>query len=178
MVTKKRKLSRSDSPVQQRQHGVTAEDNTDEEAEDDEEEEEEEEGEEPEGEGEEGGGSGEKINRGPRQKKSKKGRNQPTKKRATPEQTAILEAAFQSGMIPDQSTRRRLAAQLGFPERRVQIWFQVTFSSLLLLLPLLPLPQNIPPSALFHIWGVIDRGTTMTNYPKRILPTSQDRSFT
>ena len=160
MVTKKRKLSRSDSPVQQRQHGVTAEDNTDEEAEDDEEEEEEEEGEEPEGEGEEGGGSGEKINRGPRQKKSKKGRNQPTKKRATPEQTAILEAAFQSGMIPDQSTRRRLAAQLGFPERRVQIWFQVTFLPSFFFLPFSPAKYTPPRYSIFGVLSIVELLTT------------------
>jgi len=152
MVTKKRKLSRSDSPVQ-RQHGVLAEDNTDEEAEDDEEEEE---GEEPEGEG----GSGEKIIGAPRQKKGKKGRNQPTKKRATPEQTAILEAAFQSGMIPDQSTRRRLAAQLGFPERRVQIWFQVTFLPSFFFLPFSPAKYTPPRYSIFGVLSIVELLTT------------------
>jgi len=46
------------------------------------------------------------------------------RKRVNSTQLAILEDAFEKGMIPDLDTRRRLAGILGFTERRVQIWFQ------------------------------------------------------
>jgi len=46
------------------------------------------------------------------------------RKRVNSTQLAILEDAFERGMIPDLETRRRLASVLGFTERRVQIWFQ------------------------------------------------------
>jgi len=58
------------------------------------------------------------------QRSSTSGESAGGRKRVTTEQLAILERAFECGMIPDQETRRRLAERLGFTERRVQIWFQ------------------------------------------------------
>jgi len=46
------------------------------------------------------------------------------RKKVTPAQLAILEEAFQIGMIPDLDTRNKLAQKLGFSERRVRVWFQ------------------------------------------------------
>jgi len=46
------------------------------------------------------------------------------RKKVTPSQLAILEEAFDEGMIPDLDTRNKLASQLGFSERRVRVWFQ------------------------------------------------------
>ena len=59
-------------------------------------------------------------------KRSRKGHKESAsnRKRVTPEQLAVLEREFECGMIPDLETRERLARQLGFTERRVQVWFQ------------------------------------------------------
>jgi len=60
-------------------------------------------------------------------KKSRKGiksEGNSNRRRVTPEQLAVLEREFECGMIPDLETRQRLANQLGFSERRVQVWFQ------------------------------------------------------
>jgi len=46
------------------------------------------------------------------------------RKKVTPAQLAILETAFQQGMVPDVETRNGLAQTLGFSERRVRVWFQ------------------------------------------------------
>jgi len=48
----------------------------------------------------------------------------PRRNRATPDQLRVLEDSFTQDMLPNAAKRRKLAEQLGFPERRVQVWFQ------------------------------------------------------
>lgn len=46
------------------------------------------------------------------------------RRRTTPEQLTILEAAFVENALPSQAQRAQLAARVGMTGRALQVWFQ------------------------------------------------------